>query len=51
MKSQVAGTYQIAEIGHTHARLPWMVRHGSWLMARFLVKAPGMTAFAAVYGE
>ncbi len=28
-----------------------MVRHGSWLMTRFLVKATGMTAYAAVYGE
>ncbi len=47
----MAGAYHIAEIGHTHPIFPWMVRHGSWLMTRFLVKATGMTAYAAVYGE
>ncbi len=51
MKSQVAGARQIAEIGHTLPVFPWIVRHASWLMARFLVKATGTTAYAAVYGE
>ncbi len=51
MKSQVAGAYQIAEIGDTHPVFPWIARHASWLMTRFLVKATGTTAYAAVYGE
>ncbi len=51
MKSQVAGAYQIAELGHARPIFPGIVRRASWFMARFLVRATGTTAYAAVYGE
>ena len=51
MKSQIAGAYQTATISHTHPIFPWIVRRSSWLLTRCLVKATGMTAYAAVYGE
>ncbi len=51
MTSQIAGAYQTATISHAHPIFPWIVRHSSWLMTRFLVKATGLTACAAVYGE
>jgi hypothetical protein len=51
MKSQVAGACHTAELGHAHPIFLWVIRHASWLMARFLVKATGTSAYAAVYGE
>ena len=51
MNPQIAGACQTAAISHAHPIFPWIVRHSSWLMTRFLVKATGMTAYAAVYGE
>ena len=51
MKSPVTGAYQVAELGHAHPILPWIIRHASWLMTRFLVRATVATAYAAVYGE
>ena len=51
MKSQIAGAYQTATISHAHPVFPWIVRHGSWLMTRYLAKATGMAAYAAVYVE
>ena len=51
MESKIAGAYQTAAIDHKHPIFPWIVRHSGWLMTRFLVKATGMTAYCAVYGE
>ncbi len=51
MDSKIAGAYQTAAIDHKHPIFPWIVRHSGWLMTRFLVKATGMTAYCAVYGE
>ena len=51
INSLIVGAYQTAAISHTHPVFPCIVRHSSWLMTRYLVKAIGMTAYAAVDGE
>ncbi len=51
MRSQVVGACHTTAVGHTHPPFHWIVRHSGWLMTRYLVKATGMTAYAAVCGE